>query len=130
MGRCSLKDKLNKQHVADRPACNGQEHPSLPYMEPHGYNDGNQFRQTMATLNNRHVPQAIDDQHGKDGAGQHLAEVLNALWRRSLGIEHQNGRKRVSMVPTTHMPTVMNSCDSVTVLCPPFSVPSSVPSAF
>ena len=42
-----LKDKLDKKHIANRTACNRQQHLPFPQVQRDRYGDGEQLRQAV-----------------------------------------------------------------------------------
>ena len=57
----SLKNKLNKQHINHRTACNGQERLTLPKMQQNNGNYRKNFRQSMIHSKQIHPFKTIHD---------------------------------------------------------------------
>lgn len=54
--------------------------------------DGNGFRETVAACSDGDILEAVDDEHGEDGAGQGAAEILDVIGRGLPGRKDQEGK--------------------------------------
>lgn len=62
-------------------------------MQTNGYRNSDEFRQAVAALQQRYIPQAIDNQHGENSAGQYPTEILNIAGSGPFGSKHQKWEK-------------------------------------
>ena len=73
-GCCAAsKDKLHKQHIADRTACDRQKHLSFPQVKPHDNKNSGCLRYTVTAGQDADIFQAVDYQHAEDGSGEGIA---------------------------------------------------------
>lgn len=50
-----LKNKLHQQHIADGSSGNGEKHLLFPFMEKNNKGDGNQLRQSVASIKKTYI---------------------------------------------------------------------------
>ena len=66
----------------------------LPFVQGNGHQQRNGLRGTAAARKGSHALEAVNDQHAKDGGGQHPAQIPHHLRRLLiLGREHHKGQK-------------------------------------
>lgn len=80
-----MEDILQQKHIGNRTAGNGQQHLAFPLMQGHRDDDADDFGQAVIAGRKRDVFEAVDDEHGKNGAGQGPAEILDVVGRRLFG---------------------------------------------
>ena len=73
----SYENKMKKKHIAYGSACNRYKHLTFPQMKQYGCGDRYKFRQTVISLKNIDIFQAINHKHAKYSRRQILTDILD-----------------------------------------------------
>ena len=89
---CS-KYELDEEHIDCRSAADGEEHLTEFQMQECRDGDGNPLRQAVRPAEDRHILQAVYDEHPEDGGGEDVAKVANERRRWLFLREEEKGER-------------------------------------
>ena len=104
---CS-KYELDEEHIDCRSAADGEEHLTEFQMQERRDGDGNPLRQAVRPAEERHILQAVNDEHSEDGGGEDVAKVANERRCRLFSERRRKGSARVSTLASAQSPIVMH----------------------
>ena len=84
---------MDKQHVADGAASNGDQHLALPDMQPTCDQNGDQFWNAVTAMENADIFQTVNHQHAKDRRWQIFSEILYKFRCLMMFIENHKWKK-------------------------------------
>ena len=85
----SGKHILHKSHVKDRAGGHGEHHLPFPQVEQRGHKEGDGFRDTVISGQQRNILQAVHDEECEDSRWQRFPQITDVGGKRCPGLKKE-----------------------------------------
>lgn len=85
----SRKHILHKSHVKDRAGGHGEHHLPFPEVEQRGHKEGDGFRDTVISGQQRNILQAVHDEECEDSRRQRFPQITDVGGKRGPGLKKE-----------------------------------------